>query len=162
MRPTDPDEALAAAARASTGQLLLRAARLLDERALAALAATPGAPPLRPAHTRLFPHLDFRGVRPSVLAERLGVTKQAITPLIGELAAWGVVELIDDPTDARARLVRFAPSGLEGLQRGLAALGAFEAAVVAEVGPERAAIFREVLEVWERQLAAAAPVTAAP
>ena len=115
MNPTDLDDTLRAQTSASTGQLLLRAARLLDERALARLAAIPGAPPVRPAHTRLFPHLSFTGVRATTLAKRLGVTKQAVAPLLAELVAWGLVEQVPDPADRRATLVRFTHDGLAAL-----------------------------------------------
>jgi DNA-binding MarR family transcriptional regulator len=146
------DDALRAQTAASTGQLLLRAARLLDERALSRLAAIPGAPPVRPAHTRLFPHLSFQGLRVTALARRLGVSKQAVAPLIAELVAWGVVEQAPDPSDRRALLVRFTPQGLAALTHGLGLLAELEAEITHEVGPERAAVFREVLEVWVKVL----------
>ena len=142
------DEMLARATAASTAQKLLKAARLLDEAALARIAAIPGAPPVRPAHTRLFPHLDFAGVRVTDLAERLGVTKQAISPLIAELEGWGIVAIEVDPDDRRARRVRFAPDGLRGLLAGIAVLGTFEAEVARRVGYEKMAVFAEVIDVW--------------
>lgn len=148
MNPSALDDALRAQTSASTGQLLLRAARLLDERALARLAAIPGAPPVRPAHTRLFPHLSFTGLRVTTLARRLGVSKQAVAPLIAELVGWGLVEQAPDPNDRRAILVRFTPQGLAALTHGLGLLAEVEAEITQEVGPERAAIFREVLAVW--------------
>ena len=52
---------------------------------------------LRPAHTKLFPHIDFAGTRISTVAERLGVTKQAVSQLCGELAELGVVALESRP-----------------------------------------------------------------
>ncbi|MBK7757979.1 MAG: MarR family transcriptional regulator [Deltaproteobacteria bacterium] len=155
MNPTDLDDALRAQTSASTGQLLLRAARLLDEKALARLAAIPGAPPVRPAHTRLFPHLSFTGVRATTLARRLGVTKQAVAPLLAELVAWGLVEQVPDPADRRATLVRFTHDGLAALTHGLGLLGELEAEITAEVGAERAAVFREVLAVWVKVLSRA-------
>ena len=155
MNPTDLDDTLRAQTSASTGQLLLRAARLLDEKALARLATIPGAPPVRPAHTRLFPHLSFTGVRATTLARRLGVTKQAVAPLLAELVAWGLVEQVPDPADRRATLVRFTHDGLAALTHGLGLLGELEAEITAEVGAERAAIFREVLAVWVKVLSRA-------
>ncbi|MCB9687502.1 MAG: winged helix-turn-helix transcriptional regulator [Alphaproteobacteria bacterium] len=148
----DHDEAMRRAAAASTGQLLLKAARLLDETALSRLAALPGAPPVRPAHTRLFPHLDFTGVRATELAARLGVTKQAVAPLVADLVRWGVVEQVPDPTDRRALLVRFTPHGLEALRHGLSLLADLEGEVAADVGAERMAVFRDVLVAWIRRL----------
>lgn len=137
MPSTPPTRAqLDRAQRASVGQLLMKAGRLVDEAALARLRALPGAPPVRPAHTRLFPHLSREGVRLTDLAARLGVTKQAVQPLVADLEAWGIVEAVPDPTDGRARLVRFTDRGLEGLLHGLALLGGLEAELEARVGPE--------------------------
>lgn len=148
----DPDPKLDELTSASTGQLLLRAARLLDERALADLAAVPGAPPIRPAHTRLFPHLDARGVRVGELAARLGVSKQAVSPLVADLVGWGVLEQVPDPDDGRARRVRFSAGGLDGIRTGLSALATIEAEVEAEVGVHRMEAFRQVLAAWVRVL----------
>jgi DNA-binding MarR family transcriptional regulator len=144
----DPNQPLRQAVAGSTGQALLKAARLLDERALQRLARLPGAPPVRPAHTRLFPHLDLVGVRATALAERLGVSKQAITPLVADLVAWGVVEQVPDPSDGRARLVRFSAAGLGALVHGLSVLASFEAEVEARVGSGQMDAFREVLGAW--------------
>lgn len=151
--PTPEQIAAFEAARdAQTGQLLLKAARLLDERALERLAQVPGAPPVRPAHTRLFPHLDFSGVRVTELAARLGISKQAVSALVGDLLAWDIVEQVPDPADGRARLVRFTPRGLEGLGVGLAVLGSFEREIEAEIGPEAMAGFRVGLQAAVRLL----------
>lgn len=134
-----------AAREQTVAEMLLKAARLLDERALARLAALPGAPPVRPAHTRLFPHLDFEGVRITALAEKLGVTKQAVAPLVAELVSWGMVEQVPDPSDGRARLVRFTAQGAESLHHGLGLLVEVESGIAARIGPERMAGLREGL-----------------
>lgn len=155
MNPSDLDDAMRAQTAASTGQLLLRAARLLDEKALARLALIPGAPPVRPTHTRLFPYLSFTGIRATTLAKHLDVSKQAVAPLINDLVGWGLVEQLPDPSDRRASLVRFTPDGLAALTHGLGLLGELEAEISAEVGAERAAVFREVLEVWVKVLSRA-------
>ncbi len=154
---TSPDDTLRALTGASVAQKLLKAARLLDEHALARLAQLPGAPPVRPAHTRLFPHLDFVGVRASEVARKLGVTKQAVSPLIADLVAWGVVEQVPDPSDGRALLVRFSPAGMTALGHGLSLLNEVYAAVEAEVGAERAAVFAGVLDVWLKVLSGSHP-----
>lgn len=133
------------ARRASVAQLLLQAGRLVDERALAALRGVPGAPAVRPAHTKLFPHVPREGVRLTELARRVGVTKQAVQPLVAELAAWGLVEVVPDPTDGRARLVRWTDAGLRGILDGLAVLGGLDAALEARVGSARWAALRETL-----------------
>jgi hypothetical protein len=69
-----------------TFELLFRAARLVNERALAGIRDN-GGTSLRLAHTQLFPHVTFAGVRLTEIADRLQVTKQAIGPLIEDLSA---------------------------------------------------------------------------
>lgn len=133
------DDALRDAQRASLGQVLLRAARLLDERALERIRDQPGAPDVRPAHTRLFPLIRFEGVRATDIAARLGVTKQAITPLVQDLVRWGLVEQVPDPDDGRARLVRWTDEGRRQMLHGLAVLAEVEAPWREAVGEDAVA-----------------------
>lgn len=146
-----------AAARANLGQLLLRAARLLDERALERLREVPGSPPVRPAHTRLFPHISHDGIRATEIARRLGVTKQAVAPLVADLVAWGVVEQVADPDDRRASLVRWTPRGLDALMQGLGLLGSFEAELERAVGRDHVTATRASLAALIDLLEAAGP-----
>lgn len=118
---------------ASVSQLLFRCARLLNERALVGLRAQSGKP-VRAAHTTLFPHIDLEGTRATVLAERLGVTKQAIGPLIDELEAWGFLERVPDPSDGRAKLVRFARAPGHTLLDGIKGLDEVDAQMRDVVG----------------------------
>src|SRR5687767_2166502 len=97
--------------RQSVGQLLFKCARLLNERAIARVNRQVGQPVLRASHTNLFPHIDFEGVRLTELAQRLGVTKQAVGQVVAELEELGVVEVRPDPSDGRAKLVRFTTKG---------------------------------------------------
>src|SRR5215468_3692593 len=97
----------------STFELLFRAARLVNERAVARVQASGGT--LRQAHTLLFPHITRDGVRLTALAAKLDVTKQAIGPLIDDLERAGVVERVDDPGDRRAKLIRWTPRGQRAL-----------------------------------------------
>jgi DNA-binding MarR family transcriptional regulator len=123
--------------RESVGQLLMKAGRLVDEQALRMIRQDARAPPVRPAHTRLFPHIAPEGIRLTELAERLGVTKQAVQPLVADLEHWGMVELAPDPSDGRARLVRWTPAGLQALVHGLGVLAELEDRLRTEVGAER-------------------------
>lgn len=133
------------AKRASTGQLLLRCARLLDERAVARVNRAGVEPRLRPAHTRLFPHIDVEGTRLSELAARVGITKQAVGQLVEELVSQGALELVDDPTDRRARLVRFSARGVAAIEHGLRILEELETAVTRRVGKQRMKALHETL-----------------
>ncbi|MEM6931354.1 MAG: helix-turn-helix domain-containing protein [Myxococcota bacterium] len=149
MTAHDPDDhELNRAVRSSFGQVLLRAARLVDHRALAYIRDQPGAPDIRPAHTRLFPFIPFAGgIRATSIASELGVTKQAISPLVQDLVTWGLVEQVPDPGDGRARLLRWTARGRQHILTGLDVLGRVEAPWRAEVGEEVAATVHRALDV---------------
>ena len=126
---------LEALKRASVAQLLFKSARLLNDYAIAQMVEL-GYGGIRVTHTKLFPHIDLEGTRLSVLAERVGVSKQAIGQWVSELEDMGVVERVPDPDDGRAKLVRFARDG-ESLIAGLEALISIEAEFAALLGEER-------------------------
>lgn len=147
--PVSPPERrrFEAARDAATLQLLFKASRLANERALARAAADAGAAAsaVRPAHTALFPHLDFDGIRLTELASRVGVTKQAVGQLVDDLVALGMVERIDDPTDKRAKRIRFSRRGYAGLMHGLGVLQEVEGDLRASVGARRMRELHETL-----------------
>lgn len=127
-------QALETMKRKSVAQLLFKCARLLNERAIARVNQSAGAPKLRPSHTNLFPHIDFEGVRVTELARRLDISKQAVSQTVAELEEQGVVELLVDPKDARAKLVRFTRKGAEAIAHGLSVLRELELELKAQIG----------------------------
>ena len=92
------------------GRLLLRANRSFVARALLKLQAR-GHTTLSVSHTELLPHLDVDGTRATLLAERSGLSKQAVGQLIAELEAQGYLERQPDPTDRRAAIIFFTALG---------------------------------------------------
>ena len=66
---------------------------------------------IRPAHTPVFQHLAPEGSRVTELAERAGMTKQAMGYLIAYLEEHGYVERAPDPRDGRAQVVRRTERG---------------------------------------------------
>ena len=138
-------QALDKAKRASAGQLLLKCARLLDEIAVERVNRELGTPTLRPAHTKLFPHIDFEGTRISTIADRLGVTKQAVSLWIAELAELKVVEIVADPDDGRAKRVRFTRRGVQAIHHGLEVLRQIEQDLAKRVGAKAMASLRATL-----------------
>lgn len=123
-------DAIETAKQQSTLQLLFKAARLVNEQALARLQSASGLTNIRPAHTNLFPHIDFEGTRITVLADRLGISKQAVATLVDELVDAGGLEKVPDPQDGRAKLVRFKPGMI---LHGLGELRAFEEELAAQI-----------------------------
>lgn len=121
----------------SLGFLLIRCGQLWNERGIAGVnaeaAAVGRAPVLREAHTRLLPLLQSPdGVRITELARFVGVTKQAVQPLIADLARQGVVRVEVDPDDARARRVFLTPFGVDAMLHGTGVLEAIEGEVTAD------------------------------
>lgn len=127
---------LHAAKNASMAQLLMRCARLLNEQAVGRIPVPDGAPRLRPSHTAVFPHIDLEGTRPSEIARRMGISKQAVGQIVADLEAMGAVERLPDPADRRARLVRFSRAPGRGLLDGLAVLMAFEDELAEDIGDD--------------------------
>lgn len=140
----DFERALQKAKRSSVGQLLFRAARLWNERAIERLREM--RPALRPAHAQLLPHLDLEGTQLSLLAARIGITKQAVGELVDELEGQGLLERVADPRDRRAKLVRFTAEGRGALLAGLELLGGMEAELARALGPGRMRRLGETLE----------------
>jgi DNA-binding MarR family transcriptional regulator len=144
--PTTRDwETLDAAKRASVGQLLLKGARLLDERARGRVNRQAPKVQLRPAHMSLFPHVDQQGTRLTELASRLGVTKQAVGELVGDLEALNVLERVPDPQDGRAKLVRFTDKGIKAIHHGLSVLRGIEEELERRLGKARMRALHEAL-----------------
>ena len=128
----------------TTVQLLFKAARLLNERAISRVRERTKKP-VRVAHTTLLPHVDLEGTRLTDLATRLGVTKQAAAQLVDELVEMGLLERAPDPGDARAKLVRFTKRGKAAIFDGLAVLKELEAEIESVVGAPKLRTLHEVL-----------------
>lgn len=92
----------------SLSQLLIKLARRLDEEAIQRLRLQYGVDELTRAHTKLLPHIDIEGTRITELADRLEVSKQAASQRVRELEDMGALERVPDPSDGRAKLVKFA------------------------------------------------------
>ncbi len=146
MTGDDFADRLEATKAASAIQLLFKAARLLNDRAIARVRERTRRP-VRVTHTALLPHIDLEGTRLTDLARRMGVTKQATLQLVDELVELGMLERVPDPSDARAKLVRFSKRGRQGLFEGLSILRELEDEIRGHVGEAKMKAFHEVLAV---------------
>jgi DNA-binding MarR family transcriptional regulator len=90
---------------AFTGTLLLHAFQGFERRLFEGYRQR-GAKGLRPKHGAVIANLDAAGTRPSVLADRAGMTRPAMGELIDELEAAGYVRRVADPADRRAKLIK--------------------------------------------------------
>jgi DNA-binding MarR family transcriptional regulator len=77
-----------------------------------------GDPSLRLAHQQVFESIDAEGTRVTVLAERAGISHQAMGELVAELVELRYLERVADPDDRRSRLVRPTVQGRQSIERG--------------------------------------------
>jgi DNA-binding MarR family transcriptional regulator len=113
-------------------------------------AAVPPIPGLRPSHFRLLDYTPSDGIRLTDLAQRANITKQALGEMAVTLQSAGLVEVSPDPSDGRARLVNLTPEGRRVRDRIQRTIGAIERDLRRRVGPEKWAVFREVLDEMAR------------
>jgi DNA-binding MarR family transcriptional regulator len=140
------------------GRLLGHAIRRFDERVLHLMAHNVDVPlalsnlaaraQISAAHVHITRHLDLQGTRLTDLAQKAGMSKQAMGDLVDQSEAWGLVTREADPRDARARLVRFTPTGLLWLQAFKEAVAQAESEFRQEVGPDVATVVAIGLEAY--------------
>lgn len=140
------------------GRLLGHALRRFDERVLHLMAHNIEVPlalsnlaaraQISAAHIHITRHLDLQGTRLTDLAQKAGMSKQAMGDLVDQCEAWGLVTRDPDPRDARARLVQFTPTGLLWLQAFREAVAQAEKEFRAEVGQDVATVVKIGLEAY--------------
>jgi DNA-binding MarR family transcriptional regulator len=74
-----------------------------------------GHPDMRPMHGFVFQAIGVNGVTATELGRRLGVSKQAAAKHIAALERLGYVTRVPDPNDARSKIVRLTPRGIDSL-----------------------------------------------
>src|SRR3954470_16811182 len=76
---------------------------------------------IEPAHLSILQYPGPQGTRPSELAARLRMSKQAVNYLLGQLERLGYLERVSDPDDQRSKRIPLTPPG-PGAPRALCAL----------------------------------------
>jgi DNA-binding MarR family transcriptional regulator len=158
MTETPPPNSLDDWRQTHLGRLLGHAMRRFDERVLTLMAHDIDVPlalsnlaarsQISAAHVHITRHLDRGGSRLTELAERAGMTKQAMGTLVDQCEAWGLVTRGPDPLDARARRVMFTADGLAWLDAFRRAVAQAEAEFRASVGDDIAMVVTIGLEAY--------------
>ena len=105
-----------------------------------------GRPEIKPSHNAVVAHLPSSEPRRAAdLATRAGMTRQSMGELVRELEGFGLVEMVPDPQDGRAKLVSWTEDGLAIARIGKRHLAAIERRLEAEFGAEYESA-RRVLE----------------
>jgi DNA-binding MarR family transcriptional regulator len=86
------------------------------------------------------------GSRLTELAERAGLTKQAVGEAVAEMEQLGYVERVPDPGDRRAKIIKLTPSGLDACLTGRRIFAEIEREWAEEFGEELIAKLREAAE----------------
>lgn len=143
--PTEPTEML-------VGALLRVPAQAIHRRIINELNAA-GFDKLSLPHMAVLQFPGPDGARPGMLAERAGMSKQAMNQLLRSLEALGYVVRTDAPDEGRARMVRFTNRGRAAYAKIHDILCDIEREWSAELGAKRFAELKELLlEVWESPL----------
>ena len=140
------------------GRLLTLASLRFDARVLTvmarsddlalALANLAARGKLTASHIHITRHLPLAGCSLTELAERAGVTKQAMGKLVDQCAAWDLVRRTPDPRDARAVRIVFTPAGVQWLKAYQQAVRQAESEFQAAVGDDVATVIHLGLEAY--------------
>jgi DNA-binding MarR family transcriptional regulator len=100
---------------------------------------------LRAEHLAVLQYPGPDGQRPSALAARSGMSRQAINHLVSHLERAGYLERYTDPADQSSRLIRLTDGGRRLYERIEAVAAAIEAEWAEQVGSQRLEELRATL-----------------
>jgi DNA-binding MarR family transcriptional regulator len=100
---------------------------------------------LRAEHLAVLQYPGPDGQRPSALAARSGMSRQAINHLVSHLERAGYLERYADPADQSSRLIRLTNSGRRLYERIEAVAATIEAEWAEQVGSQRLEELRATL-----------------
>lgn len=136
-RPADAEPVL-------IGALLRVPAQAIHRRIIHELNAA-GFEELRLPHMPVLQFPGPDGVRPGTLAERAGMSKQAMNQLLRSLEALGYIARSDAPDEGRARIIRFTKRGRDAYAKIHDILRDIEREWSAELGSEPFAQLKKLL-----------------
>jgi len=134
------------------GALLRVPAQTIHRRIISELNSA-GFADLRVPHMAVLQFPGPDGVRPGALAERAGMSKQAMNQLLRSLEALKYIVRSDAPGEGRARIVRLTKRGRAAYEKIHEILRDIEHEWSAELGPKRFTELKKLLlRVWESPL----------
>jgi len=134
------------------GALLRVPAQAIHRRIIKELNAA-GFDELRLPHIAVLQFPGPDGVRPGTLAERAGMSKQAMNQLLRSLEGLGYIVRSDAPDEGRTRIIRFTKRGRAAYSKVHDILRNIEHEWSAELGSKHFAQLKELLSrVWESPL----------
>ena len=151
-RPPSPTPSLVAPSEMLIGALLRVPAQAIHRRIINELNAA-GFGELRVPHMAVLQFPGPDGVRPGMLAERAGMSKQAMNQLLRSLEGLGYIVRSDAPDAGRARIVRLTKRGRATYAKMAEILQDIEREWSAELGPRQFTQLKRLLvRVWQSPL----------
>lgn len=100
---------------------------------------------LDPAHLNVFQYPGPQGARPSELAARLRISKQALNYLLGQLERLDYLKRQADPNDLRSKRIVVTPRGTSAIDVIRQAVAEIETTWAHQLGQRRFAQLRSLL-----------------
>ena len=97
------------------------------------------------AYLTVFQYPGPQGAKPSELAARLRITKQALNHLLGQLERLGYLERRPDPDDLRSKRIALTRRGASAIVVIREAVGELQTDWADRLGPERFALLQSLL-----------------
>lgn len=144
-RPREADAGADEPRRQDLRQLLLKRSNWFEERMVDA-APQYGYTFVTPAMNRLFAHMPRKPMSISELARRLAVSRQAAHQTAAEACRRGILELVEDPHDARVRMVKFTAAGLAMVRNAARAASRIESDLRRSLGEQDFEALQRILE----------------
>ncbi len=129
----------------NVGQALVEVARDFQKQALEDF-VNAGHTKLQASHQAILNNLNLNGTRLTDLALRASMSKQAVGQLLDEVERLGYIERIPDPSDGRAKIVRFTAKGRELIKSGTQIGASIQDRYAVLIGEKKMLRLRELLD----------------
>jgi DNA-binding MarR family transcriptional regulator len=126
-------------------RLLIELAKDFERRALQKCHHR-GHTKIRRSHSSLFSNLGFGAVRLTELAERAGITQQAMGKLVKEMERVGYVKRHVDATDKRAKIIELTEMGKQLVHDSMGIVDEITSEYVQSIGLENFESLKELLQ----------------
>jgi DNA-binding MarR family transcriptional regulator len=97
------------------------------------------------AHSLVMMNIALGETRPTRIARNLGVTRQAASQLLAQMERLGVIEVVPDPSDRRARIVGFSAASADIRDAALEILADLEIVLGERIGADELDCLRKAL-----------------
>ncbi|TNM36307.1 winged helix-turn-helix transcriptional regulator [Nocardioides albidus] len=104
---------------------------------------------IAPAHNAVFATLPPEGARSADMAARAGITRQSMGEVVRDMVRLGILEMVPDPSDRRAKIVTYTDYGTKVAQAGLDHIVALDRKLRDELGDDYDAARRVLARVRE-------------